>query len=59
MMTSNGYSESELSDGPHNGWLGHYSLSQQGINVGDFEAYIAENTPITFTDKNVSTSNCS
>merc|ERR1711972_1186432 len=51
MMISNGYTESELTDGPQNGWLGHYSLSQQGIDVGDFTSYIAENSPVTFTDK--------
>ena len=53
MMISNGYTESELTDGPQNGWLGHYSLSQQGIDVGDFTSYIAENSPVTFTDKKV------
>jgi len=52
MMTSNGYSGSELNVGPQNGWMGHFSLSQQGIELGDFEAFIAENAPVTFTDKN-------
>jgi len=51
MMTVNGYLASDLKDGPQNGWFGHYSLSQQGINVGDFNAYIASNAPVTFTDK--------
>jgi len=50
MMISNGYSK--LNDGPQNGWLGYYSLSQQGIDVGDFTSYIAANSPVTFTDKN-------
>ena len=35
------------------GWLGHYSLSEQGVNVGDFEDHIAENAPLTFTDPKV------
>ena len=30
-MTSNGYSSDELQNGPDNGWLGHYSLTQQGV----------------------------
>jgi len=50
MMTSNGYSEGDLEDGPHSGWLGHYSLAQQGLDIPDFETYIAENAPVTFTD---------
>ena len=53
MMISNGYTKSELTDGPQNGWFGHYSLSQQGIDVGDFTSYIAENSPVKFTDKKV------
>ena len=53
-MSINGYTDEELVDGPQNGWVGHYSLSKQGINIGDFEAYIAANAPVTFTDKNVS-----
>jgi len=55
MLTSNGdrffHHFIDLKDGPQNGWLGHYSLSQQGIDVGDFEDYIASNAPVTFTDK--------
>jgi len=52
MMTTNGYLDSDLKDGPQNGWFGHYSLSQQGINLGgDFTAYIEANSPVTFTDK--------
>ena len=47
-MTSNG--NSDLEDGPQNGWLGHYSLSQQGVDIPDFDAYITENAPVTFTD---------
>ena len=54
LMTANGYSGEELEDGPENGWLGHYSLSQQGLEIADFEAYIAENAPVTFTDPTVS-----
>ena len=52
-MTSNGYSENELVDGPQNGWIGHYALTEQGVDVGDFESYIAENAPVTFTDPTV------
>ena len=53
-MTSNGYSDEELVDGPQNGWMGYYSLSQQGIEIDDFEAYIDANSPVTFTDPTVS-----
>lgn len=49
-MTSNGYASDELVDGPQNGWIGHYSLTKQGVEIPDFEAFIAENTPVTFTD---------
>ena len=52
-MTSNGYSEGDLVDGPDNGWIGHYSLSQQGVEIGNFDSYIAENAPVTFTDPEV------
>jgi len=49
-MSINGYTDEELVDGPQNAWMGYYSLSQQGIDVGDFEAYIDANAPVTFTD---------
>jgi len=49
-MGINGYSDEELVDGPQNGWMGYYSLSQQGIEIDDFEAYIDANSPVTFTD---------
>ena len=52
-MTSNGYSEGDLIDGPDNGWIGHYSLSQQGVEIENFASYIAENAPVTFTDPEV------
>ena len=52
-MTSNGYSAADLVDGPQNGWIGHYSLTEQGVDIGDFESYIAENAPVTFTDPTV------
>ena len=52
-MTSNGYTEDELVDGPQNSWIGHYSLTQQGVDVGDFESFITENAPVTFTDATV------
>jgi len=50
MMISNGYTAGQLRDGPEAGWLGYYSLTEQGVNIEDFEAYIAENSPVTFTD---------
>ena len=53
-MGINGYSNEELVDGPQNGWMGYYSLSQQGIEIDDFEAYIDANSPVTFTDPTVS-----
>ena len=28
-MTSNGYADEELQDGPESGWLGHYSLAKK------------------------------
>lgn len=54
IMVTNGYEVGygELVDGPQSAWLGHYSLAEQGIEVGDFENYIAENAPVTFTDPN-------
>ena len=53
-MTSNGYGSGELVDGPESGWTGHYSLTQQGVDVGDFAEYIRQNKPVTFTDPKVS-----
>ena len=53
-MVINGYTEEELVDGPQNGWMGYYSLSQQGVQIDDFESYIADNAPVTFTDPTVS-----
>ena len=52
-MISNGYFAGELVDGPQNAWVGYYSLKQQGIQIENFEAYIAENAPLTFTDPKV------
>merc|ERR1711892_1541771 len=52
LMTSNGYTAGQLRDGPHGGWMGHYSLQQQGVQTGDFEEYIRNNAPVTFTDTN-------
>ena len=49
-MTSNGYTSEELVDGPQNGWIGYYSLTKQGVEIPDFEAFIADNAPVTFTD---------
>ena len=51
IMTTNG--NTGLTEGPQSSWLGHYSLTQQGVNVGDFETYIADNSPVTFTDPTV------
>ena len=48
------YTEEELDVGPQSGWLGHYSLTEQGVSVGDFETYIQQNKPVVFTDPNVS-----
>ena len=56
-MTSNGYTADELVDGPQNSWIGHYSLAQQGVDVGDFESFITENAPVTFTDATVRSRN--
>ena len=53
-MTSNGYGKEELIDGPQNGWLGYYSLNQQGAHIQNFEHYIATHSPATFTDPKVS-----
>ena len=53
-MTSNGYGKEELIDGPQNGWLGYYSLAQQGAHIQNFEHYIANHSPATFTDPKVS-----
>ena len=50
-MTSNGYDC--LNEGPDNGWIGHYSLTQQGIEIDDYAQYIAANAPVTFTDTKV------
>jgi len=49
-MISNGYSSDQLRDGPDAGWLGYYSLTEQGVEIQDFETYIQENAPVTFTD---------
>jgi len=53
-FTSNGYNgfngAEELAEGPASGWLGHHSLAKQGVNIQDFEEYIAANKPVTFTD---------
>ena len=51
-MTSNGYSDEELRDGPENGWLGHYSINQwKSIEeFGSYENYISMNAPVTFTN---------
>lgn len=49
-MVTNQYTEGELRDGPESGWFGHYSLTEQGIAVGDFAEYIERNKPVYFTD---------
>ena len=53
-MTSNGYKEGDLRDGPENGWFGYFSLTQQGKTMDEgFENYIASNKPLKFTDPKV------
>ena len=52
-MTSNGYGIDGLVDGPQNGWFGYFSLMKQGKVIMDFEKYIANNAPVTFTDPKV------
>ena len=51
MMTQNG--NEGLVDGPHHGWLGYHSLAEQGFEIEDFDAYIAKNSPLKFTDPKV------
>ena len=44
---------SDLIDGPENGWLGYYSLTQQNKTEHlqmSFADYIDENKPVTFID---------
>ena len=53
-MTSNGYADGELEDGPESSWFGYYSLSQKlkkqgGAIEPDFATYI-QNKPVWFTD---------
>ena len=52
-MTNNGYSADDLVDGPQNGWIGYGSLAKQGVEISDFESYIADNAPVIFTDPQV------
>ena len=52
-MGSNGYADNQLVDGPQNGWVGHFSLTEQGVEISDFETFISENAPVTFTDPTV------
>ena len=52
-MTANGYTGGQLVDGPQSGWLGYYSLASQGVNIENFESYIRDNSPLTFTDPEV------
>ena len=55
MMMNNGYKEEELEDGPENGWLGYFSLAQQGITIEpDFTSFIEANKPVWITDPTVS-----
>jgi len=49
-FTSNGYTADDLVDGPDNGWLGYNSLAKQGISINNFEQFIEQNKPVTFTD---------
>ena len=55
MMMNNGYTESELEDGPENSWFGYFSLAKQGIPIEpNFETFIKNNKPVWFTDPLVS-----
>jgi len=56
MMTTNG--NDGLVDGPQSAWFGHYSLTKQGIELGDFESYIDDNKPLKFTDPAVDPTIC-
>ena len=51
MMTTNG--NDGLVDGPQSAWFGHFSLTKQGVEMGDFESYIDANKPLKFTDPTV------
>ena len=57
LMTTNGDRAADgtinLADGPQSGWFGHYSLYKQGVNPADYEAYIASQAPLTWTDPTV------
>ena len=50
IFSSNGYDN--LKPGPQESWMGFASLEAQGINVGNFEMYIKENSPVWFTNPN-------
>ena len=53
-MTTNG--QNNLVEGPENGWLGYYSLTQQHKTEHlqmSFADYIGQNAPVTFTDPKV------
>ena len=56
IMTTNGYKEQDLEDGPDNAWFGHTSLTRQNIRIGNFAEYIAtaqKTGPLSFTDPTV------
>ena len=52
-MTTNGYTADQQMDGPQSGWIGHYSLYEQGVEISNFETFISDNAPVTFTDPTV------
>ena len=55
-MTSKGYSDGDLRDGPENGWFGFYSLMKWDNLPEDlttFEDLITSNAPMKFTSPTV------
>ena len=53
IMTTHGYAETELNDGPQNSWMGYERLAAQGVVIDDYEKYISENKPVDFVDPKV------
>ena len=37
IMTTHGYAETELNDGPQNSWMGYERLAAQGVAIDDYE----------------------
>ena len=53
IMTTHGYADTELNDGPQNSWMGYERLAAQGVAIDDYEKYIRENKPVDFVDPKV------